>query len=306
MADVAAVQAKLEQGLESLMSDQGFRDYLRVQARFATYSFGNTLLILTQRPDATRVAGFHAWREMGRSVKKGEHGIQILAPMVRRDTHPPDLPGAGETVERPPDVWFRPVYVFDIAQTEGRSLPDLDIHDLAGATDQGQALKAGLLDLARMEGLNVILNSQECGEAHGFYRPAVREIHVAPGLAVDQQAKTLAHELAHHLLGHGGHGESARSVAEVQAESVAFIVCQARDVASAAYSLPYVADWAPGQDAKAKLAAIRQALPPVQRAASHMLGAMQDREREGPEPRREHAARPMRRHHPEAAVEMGR
>lgn len=116
MADVATVQARLEQGLERLLESNGFRDYLRVQSRFHAYSFGNALLIWAQRPDATQVAGFNAWREMGRNVRKGEHGIQILAPMARRAqtvTAPDPADPAATSVETHPErdsvYRFRPV-----------------------------------------------------------------------------------------------------------------------------------------------------------------------------------------------------
>lgn len=287
MADVAEIQQKLETGVRNLMSEQGFQNYLRTQARFHTYSMGNVILILAQKPDATQVAGFHAWRDLGRSVRKGEHGIQILAPMlVKADTAGQSSSLVGEQPAGDAErsvTRFKVAHVFDVSQTDGAPLPELAISTLSGTSEAGQTLRDCLLEVAKSEGLTVRMDSTECGAANGFYRRATKEIHVKAGLAVDQQAKTLAHEMGHHRLGHGGGHGDARSVAEVQAESTAFTICVASGLDSTSYSLTYVAGWANGKDESERMTAIKSALAPVQRVAHSILTDVEGRTRT-PEP----------------------
>jgi len=120
MVSNRALLDQLETGLDHLLDPDNFKRWLTVQSRLPHYSFGNVLLIPSQRPDATGVAGFHAWKQLGRSVKKGEHGIMILAPMTYKTTVPAARREGDAESEAPTPVRFRVVYVFDISQTEGR------------------------------------------------------------------------------------------------------------------------------------------------------------------------------------------
>lgn len=173
---------QLKEGVSRLSDSQQWQAFLDTQARFHSYSFNNTLLILLQRPDATRVAGYKAWQKLGRYVRKGEKGIAILAPLtykrVDEDT--------GEEVRGVRG--FRTVYVFDIAQTEGKELPAIT-QLLEG--EEGQQLLFAMCDVADEIGVNVEFG--ETGRANGYYNPHSHSIRIGEHLPTNQQAKTLIH-----------------------------------------------------------------------------------------------------------------
>jgi antirestriction protein ArdC len=185
--------------------------------RFHRYSWGNTLLIATQRPDATHVAGFHAWHQLGRSVKKGEKGIMILAPMMVKQKDPP--PGR----EGPEGVFrisgFRTAYVFDVAQTDGQPLPAF-AKTTGDVKDYGDKLKA----IAAARGISVEYD-REIAPAMGMSSGG--RIRLMPDMEPAEEFSVLAHELAHEALHHGPEGTRPdKLVRETQAEAVAFVVCR--------------------------------------------------------------------------------
>ncbi len=209
LADLVSL---LEQG-----KSEALTDYLATMARFHHYSWGNALLIHLQRPDATHVAGFHTWRKLGRIVKRGEHGIAILAPMLFRrkpeeQTDPEALPKALRG--------FRVVHVFDVTQTEGEPLPEF-------ATVQGdpsthaEKLKA----LVARKGI-LLRYTTDTGGAEGV--SCGGRIHLRPGLAPAEEFAVLTHELAHELLHQVlPFGDRNRRRMEIEAEAIAFVVCHA-------------------------------------------------------------------------------
>lgn len=278
MASARDLLHQLESGLDTLMNGDNFRNWLRVQARFHQYSFGNVLLIAIHRPTATRVAGFHAWKQLGRSVKKGERGIPILAPVTYKtptnDARPVGDSTTSDTEGESTRVGFRVVYVFDISQTDGPPLPALHVRGLEGADADAFRLRDQLLTLAASEGLTVDLAATDCAAASGFfgyYQRSTGTIHVAQDCSPNQTASTLAHEMGHHLLGHGGHAQDSRHTAEVQAESFGYILCATAGLSTDDKALPYIAGWADGDTPAAKRDAIRAALTPVHDAAAACL-----------------------------------
>ena len=165
--------------------------YLAAMSRFHQYAAGNILLVLAQKPDATRLAGFHTWLRLGRHVKRGEHGIRILAPVTARrqaESEDDDEPDA-RTVLR-----WRVVTVFEYSQTEGTDLPPHPCQTLTTDSERGRWLFARLLQVARAEGIELRADIRGLGTAHGAYVPGTRVIALAPGLSDDQRAKTLAHD----------------------------------------------------------------------------------------------------------------
>jgi antirestriction protein ArdC len=249
---------QLAAGIANLTSSRQWRHYLDFQSRFHHYSFGNVLLIASQCPGATRVAGFHAWRKLNRTVRKGEKALWILAPMMRRRS---DTDGEDERT-----VWgFKFVPVFDIDQTDGEELPSvcvrLDGDDPAGRLDQ-------LREVARSIGFTV-MDHEFSGGTNGDCSHELHRIRVETANSPAQRVKTLAHELAHALL-HEQFGD--RALAELEAESTAYVICQALGIDTSGYSFGYVATWAGGGDPA--IASIKGSCDRIQKTAAAILGSI--------------------------------
>lgn len=266
------VLARLEQAVGQIQDSDTFRAYLDVQARFHRYSWANVALILAQRPDATRVAGYNAWLRMRRYVRRGEKAIKIVVPMTKR--------GAGENEDDERQLFFGTGNVFDISQTDGEPLPEVEVPVLTG--EQGQELFLRLNLLAHQEGLSVRTGDPEKmpRELMGYYSPADRVILIkqAPML---QMTKTIAHELGHHFAVHaGGKDASTRPEQETVAESTAYVVCAHFGLDTGERSFPYIATWAKDRHV------LREALGTIQKVSAIIIDRVEQRtvdERHPPE-----------------------
>lgn len=253
--------AQIEQGVAALVSGDDWRRWLDVQSRFHSYSFGNTMLILMRRPDATKVAGYRKWQELGRQVNGGERSIQILAPVTKKVIDDE----TGEEIGR--RTFFRSVSVFDIAQTDGEDLPTI-VDRLEG--DAPEEMVADLTAHASRLGASVSVVDPASDPAfvsstcNGY---AMRtddglRIVIRGGMSGAQEAKTLAHELGHVALGHlddddSTAGHRLRSDKELEAESFAYIVTNSWGVDSGDYSFGYTASWSGGDPKRVREAAER-------------------------------------------------
>jgi N-terminal domain of anti-restriction factor ArdC/IrrE N-terminal-like domain len=252
----------LEQGIKNLANQENWLNHLKTQAVFHSYSFNNCCLIINQCPDASSVAGFNAWKKLNRTVKKGEKGIRILAPMVHKDKEDP------ESIR----VSFRAVAVFDVSQTEGESLPEI-ANRLEG-DDNG--VLAALKEFATSKGFRVV--EEEMGETNGscsYHSPIT--ITLNPNRSLLQQAKTLAHELGHALLhcGENYTGHDAKSAMELEAESVAFVVLQHFGIDSGDYSFGYISHWAAaGADLEPVIAQLKESGARIQKATNEIISEM--------------------------------
>ncbi len=239
--------------------------YLAAMARFHNYSFGNILAIARQKPDATRVAGIRTWNEMGRFVKKGERGIQILAPMLgyRRNRKEADTDDESQTKPYNVLIGFRVVYVFDLSQTEGADLPEME-HNVSGSVGEH---RDRLIDFLNQQ--NIALEfSEKIAPALGISYGG--KIALLPGQSKAEEFTTLVHETAHELL----HKAERRTmttatVRETEAEAVAFIVGRAIRLEMGKSSSDYI------QLYHGNAALLAESLEIVQRTSAVILGAIQ-------------------------------
>ena len=247
---------QLSEALERGHSET-LRNYLAAMARFHRYSLHNLILIVSQRPDATRVAGFHTWKQLGRNVKKGAKGIMILAPVVLRKNKEE---ATSEEDQSKAAVYFRAVYVFDQMDTEGKPLSELGSAqgDPAGYTEK-------LKQFIAERGIQLEY-SDTIYPAQGQCSPG--KIVLLPGQSAAEEYATLAHETAHSLLHmQERRAETTKRVRETEAEAVAFVVCEAIGL-TANNSMDYIHLYSGDRDTLA------ESLDHVQRASAEILTAI--------------------------------
>ena len=243
---------KLTEAVESIVSGDDWQRMLKVASKFHRYSFNNHLMIFLQRPEATYVAGFRKWQELGRFVRKGEKGIAIFAPCKYRTKIESD-DGEEKTLQQLRG--FRVVHVFDISQTDGEPIADLDaVKPQLLDGDAPEGLWDALVAQADDAGFQVV--PERRGSANGFCDFLAKRIAVRPDVSDLQAVKTLVHELGHALL-HADDRPKSTEQAEVEVESVAFIVLDALGLSSDDYSFPYVARWSNGDIQLVKASAER-------------------------------------------------
>lgn len=261
--------------VEALVTGEDWARYLSVAARFHSYSANNLWLILAQRPDLAteggRVAGYQTWKRLHRHVNRGAKGIAILAPCVYRsaaaDGAGPAAAPADDTTESAgaPRVLrgFKVVHVLAQSDTTGEPLPEVAPVLLEGEGALWDALAT------QVSAMGFSVSRGDCAGANGSTNFTARTVVVAAHLSGRQADKTLAHELGHVLLGHEAQVVVDRDVAEIEAESVAYIVCNALGIDSASYSLAYVAGWSGGSVER-----IRRTAERVVSTAHAVLAAM--------------------------------
>jgi hypothetical protein len=242
---------RLERAARALLSSEGWQRWVQVRSTngLSRYSFGNQLLIAMQRPDATYVAGFRAFLELNRCVRKGERAIRILAPMRLRDRNQA-APNGERSVddEQTKRTVFRAVSVFDVSQTD--ALPDTEPVPLESPSqpiegDTHAHLLAPLERLAAELGYTAKRQLLD-GPADGWCDSRKREIVINQRLPANAQVRVLVHEIAHTL--GVGYRDYGRRRAEVLVDSVTFIVCGAVGLDTSGSSVPYVAGWGEGGD----------------------------------------------------------
>lgn len=293
------VTDKLEAGVTEVFEGGRFADYLQTMSRFHHYSFGNILLIAMQFPGASQVAGFNDWKKkFGRNVKKGEKGIKILAPCIfeaveeREKLDPanqrPIVDSSGKPMVercRVEAKRFKVVTVFDVSQTEGKELPEI-APVLAGDVAQYEHIIGGLAKLSPVP----IVFEDFPEQGHGYFSHAEGRIVVRPGMSQAQTLKTMIHEIAHAKLqsdpGETVHsmfeGEKDRPAREVEAESVAYVVCQHLGVDTSGYSFGYVAGWSTGKGTPE----LKAALDTIRSTAAELIDGIEGRGREQSPPKR--------------------
>lgn len=284
---VQEITEKLEQGIKELFESEKYKTYLNTMSKFHNYSFNNTMLIAMQKPDATLVAGFKAWQKnFDRHVKKGEKGIRILAPAPykikeERDKIDPvtqelllDKDGNPQKEEVEITIpAFRAVSVFDVAQTDGKPIPELAAKELLSDVE-------GYQDMIRaVEAISPVPIELEeiAGDSKGYYDREAKRIAVQENMSEGQTLKTMIHEVAHSKL-HSKEVEQDeqmkkdRNTKEVEAESIAYTVCQHFGVDTSDYSFGYIAGWSSGRDTKE----LRASMDTIRRTASELITGIEE------------------------------
>lgn len=221
---------ELNEALAAGKSDR-LQQYLNVMARFPRYSFNNCMLIALQFPEAQLIQGFHAWRKLGRTVKKGEKGIGIIAPMVGKKKD--EDAKANEDGEKS-IFGFKVVHVFDVSQTEGDDLPEFA--EVSG--DPGENIPA-VESLIREWGIELVYEEIPCG-ADGLSKKGM--IVIDPDLEPAKRLLTLVHEASHERLHADAHRrkETTKTIRETEAEAVAHVVCQALGLNTLEHCADYI------------------------------------------------------------------
>ena len=281
---------RLEAGIQALFESEQYKAYLTAMSKFHNYSFNNTLLIAMQKPDASLVAGFGKWRDdFERHVKKGEKGIKILAPSpykvkkqmekIDPSTQKPVIGADGKPVTEEREIEipaFRVVTVFDVSQTEGKEIPDIAVSELTGSVEQYQDFFAAL---QKASPVPIAFENIE-GGAHGYYHLEEKRIAIDEGMSELQTLKTAIHEIAHAKLHAIDKDAPATEQAvrpdhrtrEVQAESVAYAVCQHYGLDTSDYSFGYVAGWSSGRE----LSELKASLETIRKAANELITDIDD------------------------------
>lgn len=232
--------------------------YLAMLARFHKYSFGNVMLILSQKPDATHVAGFNTWKQLGRFVKKGEKGIVIIAPMLIRKQDEQ----ASENDKPESMLRFRGVYVFDVSQTDGQPLPEPS----AVNGDPGRHIDR-LRSVIAERGITIDNDDLPIG-ADGVSRGG--RISIRSGLAPAQEFSVTVHEFAHELLHRGDDRPASKTVRETEAEAVAFVVCQAIGLETGSAASDYI------QLYDGETETLAASLDRIQKTAAEIIAVLHD------------------------------
>lgn len=281
-AEIEATIKRIDEGVKAVFQSDKYKEYLKFASKFTDYSARNTLLINLQRPDATLVAAYSKWKQLGRQVERGQTGIEILAPVAYKtnqvlETERPAVDEFGnqlynpdgtekmETVEKPmTGLAFKKVYVFDVSQTSGKELPD-PVTELTGDIDSARK-EAVFAALKKVTGIDIEFKDIK-GGAKGYYSATNNEIVIKSGMSDAQTLKTAFHEAAHNLLHDPAKdivtNKSPRNEKEVQAESVAFMVAERFGIDTSEYSFPYIASWSDGK----QLEQLKSALQEIQEAA---------------------------------------
>lgn len=287
--EVREITEKLEEGVKAVFESEKYKNYLNTMSKFHKYSFKNLMLISMQNPEATLVAGFKAWQKnFDRHVKRGEEGIRILAPTQYKkkkkqkklspETNEVMLDAEGKPIIEEVEVTinsFRVVSVFDVSQTEGKELPKMVEELSAGVKDYEKFMQA----LKEVSPVPIEFENIE-GVAKGYFSNSTNRIAIKNGMSQSQTVKTAIHEVAHAKLHSRGKNldvelseQKDRPTKEVEAESVAYTVCQHFGIDTSEYSFGYIAAWGRGR----KMEELKLSLDTIQKTASELITGIEER-----------------------------
>ncbi len=286
-AELKDITEKLEKGVQDVYSSEQYQDLLNTMAKFPHYSVNNNILIMMQKPDATLVQSYTGWKKMGRFVKKGEKGIRILAPApfkLEKEQDKVDESGKvvldkdGEAVKEKIEInmtAFKPVSTFDVSQTEGEPLPQIGVDELTGNIEGYQTLFEAIKSASPVP---IEFENIKSG-AKGYFHVEENRIALNNGMSEIQNVKTAIHEMAHAKLHNSEaqkNNKQSKNSKEVEAESVAYTVCQHYGIDTSDYSFAYVATWSQGKE----LPELKESLNIIRNAASELITKIDEKVQE--------------------------
>jgi antirestriction protein ArdC len=274
------ITKQLEQGIKDLFTSENYKKYLHTMGKFRRYSFNNTVLIALQKPEATLVAGYVAWQKnFHRQVKKGEKGITIFAPVrvkekkkqIGQDGKPVVDENGKEQYEETGQVTlhYTTAKVFDVSQTEGEPLPSVGVDELYGRVPDYDHFMDAMMQISPVP----VLFDEISGGAKGYYSPKEKKICIQNGMSEMQMMKTCVHEMTHAKLHDIDKMKKegvkySRETEEVEAESVAYVVCEYFGLDTSEYSFPYIAGWSSSQEMKE----LKASMDRIRMTADGMIG----------------------------------
>ena len=281
------ISERLEQGVKEIFTSERYTEYLNTMSKFHNYSFNNTLLITMQKPEATLVAGYQAWqKKFNRHVKRGEKGIQIIAPVPIREkqeiekidpvTKEPVIGDDGQPETEIVEMViprFRITTVFDVSQTEGEPIAELEVPELTGSVQFYDTFMQALQNISPVP---IRMMNVE-GEAKGYYHQTEKYIAIKEDMSNVQTMKTGVHEVSHALL-HDREVMDAEGVLkdqttkEVEAESIAYIVCNHFGLDTSEYSFTYIASWCESRDMKA----LKASMDTIRKTSAEIIGNIEE------------------------------
>lgn len=283
--ELKQITDQLEKGVVEVFQSERYREFLDMVAKFPRYSANNSLLIMMQKPDTQLCQSFTAWKKMDRYVKKGEKGIKILAPapykslkeQIKLDEQGnPVRDKDGEPVKEMVEVTitaFKVVNTFDLSQTDGKEVPTLGPSELSGKVEGYSGLVETLLAITPVPVSFEAIKSN----AKGFYHTEDKRIVVKEGMSEVQTIKTLIHEMAHQKLHDKDRVPEAKNISkngkEVEAESVAYVVCKHYGINTSDYSFSYVAGWSEGKE----IPELKNSLDKIRQTASDFILQIDER-----------------------------
>lgn len=282
---VKEITDKLEEGLKELFESEKYKSYLSTMSKFHNYSFNNIQLIAMQKPDATLVAGYRAWQKnFERHVNKGEKAIRILAPAPYKIKEEQDKldPVTGEMMfdengmpqKEEVEVTipaFRVVSVFDVSQTDGKPIPELDTQELLSTVEGYEDFVQAVMNVAP-----VPIGFEDIpGDSRGYFSIEEKRIAVQENMSESQTLKTMVHEVAHSMLHDREVNRDSmlaepakdRNTKEVESESIAYTVLQHFGIDTSDYSFGYIAGWSSGKDMKE----LKSSLDTIRKTASELI-----------------------------------
>lgn len=281
------ISERLEQGVKEIFTSERYTEYLNTMSKFHNYSFNNTLLITMQKPEATLVAGYQAWqKKFNRHVKRGEKGIQIIAPVPIREkqeiekidpvTKEPVIGDDGQPETEIVEMViprFRVTTVFDVSQTEGEPIAELEVPELTGSVQFYDTFMQALQNISPVP---IRMMNVE-GDAKGYYHQTEKYIAIKEDMSNVQTMKTGVHEVSHALL----HDREVMDVEgvlkdqttkEVEAESIAYIVCNHFGLDTSEYSFTYIASWCESRDMKA----LKASMDTIRKTSAEIIGNIEE------------------------------